>query len=337
MNKPDLSYDDVVLKPRYSTLRSRSEADTSVSISNGMGKTITLKVPVLSANMDTITEVATAKAMHEAGGLGCLHRYADVDVTLAWIKQLKEHNTPPCVSVGVGSGEVDKAKLYIEAGAQVVIVDIAHAHSIQMGEMLNKLHGLPNRKDFILIGGNVATKEAAVYLVDNGCDVIKVGIGPGIVCTTTNVTGHGRPQFTAVEECVNAVSALSYRKTVKVIADGGLRSSGDIVKALAVGADLVMVGGMLAGCDECPKDAQGHTVYRGMASAEAQLDHHRSVHNGAPEGVSKPVTPKGSIVKVMETIAGGIRSGMSYSGARTLNELVNKAEFTITTSNFNKK
>ncbi len=224
----------------------------------------------------------------------------------------------PCivgVSVGVGDDEKKRAEaLYIE-GARLFCVDVAHAHGKLVGKMIK--HMKQEYSDSYIIAGNVATYAGSDYLVSVGADAVKVGIGAGSVCTTRQVTGFGVPQFTAIMECA--------RIDKPIIADGGIRTSGDAVKALAAGATMVMLGGMLAGTDE----ACGYLgTYRGMASAEARKDYFGETSEGrATEGVSISVKPKGPVARVIKEIVGGIKSGFSYAGARNLQEMQRKVRF----------
>lgn len=327
-----LSYDDVVLEPQFSILRSRSEADTSVNI--GKWK---LKHPVVSANMDSVSGIEMLKAIYLSGSVGFLHRYLSPETTINHIKYLKSKGVNPiCVSIGVGLNDLDKAKTYIQNGANWICIDIAHGHSVAMKNMLEALDAwrTASKADFMIIAGNVATAKGAMDLAEWGADIIKCGVANGHVCDTKNVSGHGVPQLSCVSECADALAKIYWLPKPKyLIADGGIRSSGDIVKALAAGAHLVMVGSVLSGTDECALEG----VYRGMASADAQLDFRGEIGNMVAEGISTLVQPKGPVSKVIEGLVGGIRSGCSYSNAHNLNELRANAVFRKVTHNFNKK
>lgn len=268
-------FSNYLLVPQYSDIDSRSEVDISTTLGP-----YTLQVPIVSANMDTVTDVATADLMRAAGGLGILHRYAPA--------------TPGHIhSVGLDRKQAE----YLSGVSKSVCVDVAHGDQRQVHQFL-----LDIRRMFgFIIAGNVGTAQGAIRLADAGADVVKVGIGPGLVCTTRSVTGHG----------VNQVRACQDVATTKVpfIADGGFESSGDMVKALALGASACMTGRLLA---------SGH--YRGMASADSQVENRGHVSNGAPEGRTTTL-PVVSVTERMRELAGGIRSGCSYSGARTLADL----------------
>lgn len=325
--KPAYTFDDVLLRPCKS-LASRVLADTSTHLF--ADPYVNLKVPIISANMNSITEVEMATAMFNAGGLGILHRYASIEKVVGWIKELVKRGAPPVIpSIGVFE-EVYAEEAYWAAGARVICVDVANGYSDATFKRVETLH----RKGWKVIAGNVATGEGARFLAEAGADIIKVGIGPGSVCTTRIVTGHGVPQLSAIMECYEELQ-ISFDH-VKIIADGGIRSSGDIVKALAAGADAVMVGGLFAGCVESATP----NLYAGMASNTARSNGHRNGFvpkmSAAPEGVDVFIDniSRGDFVKdVMKTLEAGIKSGMSYAGARSLHELREFAEFQVITSN----
>lgn len=328
-NKVALTFDDILLEPQYSALSSRMHANTSTCIA-GMD----LDVPIISANMDTVTSYAMAKAMEEAGGLGILHRYQSHEAVLAHIKTLISHGCYAVPSIGVKDGDYDKALDYIEASADAICVDIAHGDSAHAIDMVRDLREYIDKEESFteIIAGNVATFNGARNLAKAGAHVIKVGVGPGSQCTTRRVSGHGVPQLAAIYE----VCRVKEQFDVQVIADGGIRDSGDIVKALAFGADAVMIGSLLAGTDETPGEiVDGYKVYRGMASLDAKQASQNGPldHIYTPEGVVSKRKAKGPVKNVIGYLAGGIRSGMSYSGAYSLNGLRNKARFMFVTSN----
>jgi len=308
-----LTFDDVLLVPNYGN-ESRDDGDVSAAL--GRYK---YSIPVISANMDSITGPKMAAAMTDAGGLGILHRFMTVDENVLAFRQTAGFTISTDevgVSIGVGEKEQERAEALYSAGAQLFCIDIAHAHSKQMGKMIKWLR--TEYKDVYIIAGNVATYSGADYLVSCGADAVKVGIGAGSVCTTREVTGFGVPQLTAIMDCA--------RIDKPIIADGGMRTSGDIVKALAAGATMVMLGGMLAGTDE----SLGGWTYRGMASQEARQDYYRfDTGSGyrVAEGVSVDVFSRGPVTAVLAEIVGGIKSGLSYAGAKNLDDLRRKAQF----------
>lgn len=320
--KLGLTFDDVLLLPMYSDIASRKE----VSLYSEVAPWLKLDLPIISANMDTVTGPAMANSMSLNGGLGILHRYASEDEVIDWIRRIQftDRRVP---SIGIQPGDYEKALRYREAGATAICIDVAHGNNYLVYDMVEKL----KNKDIPVIVGNIATKESAKRFANMGADVIKVGIGPGSLCTTRIVTGVGVPQLTAIMECVEG--AYAGRRRAGIIADGGIKNSGDIVKALAAGADAVMLGSLLAGHDECPL-VNGELSYRGMASSEAQMSFRGNVSNDAPEGVSKKSIPsRGKVSNTLSILAGGIRSGFSYLGARDIHELRKNAEFIQITSN----
>lgn len=318
-------FDDVLLYPQYSDIASRSEVDLSVDFCGTK-----LTVPIISANMDTITEAKMARAMYYAGGAGILHRYTDPDTMLNWIKDLDEGGILAVPSIGIKPEDYDKAMMYASLqDIKAICIDVAHGHSKAVIDMIKKI-----RNDFdYIIAGNVATREGFIDLVEAGANIIKVGVGPGSVCTTRIVTGHGVPQLSAVMECAKVRDNWSEgSKKVQIIADGGIRRSDDAVKCLGAGADLIMIGGMLAGTDETPLINGQHTM-RGMSSRDAQIEFKGRVGNGVAEGVAYKPLAKGPVKSVIDELAGGIRSGLSYSGSCNLTEFKKNAKFIRVTSN----
>lgn len=315
-----LTFDDVLLVPTKSEVRSRRDPN----LTSQLTKKLKVETPVISANMDTVTEAEMAFAMHQLGGLGILHRFVSTDVQVGFVRELKKQNvTIVSASIGVNEEDRARAKALINEGVNIITVDIAHGHSIVMSETVKWLKDFnPNIE---VIAGNVATPEATEDLIKAGADAIKVGIGPGSMCTTRIITGCGVPQLTAIATCSEVARDLG----VPVIADGGLKTSGDIVKAFAAGASTVMLGSMLAGTMETPGEVKGgRKQYRGMASRDAQVSWRGGVPEGmAPEGESTLLTVKGRVRDVIFEVCGGIRSGMSYLNATSLNEISQNARF----------
>lgn len=462
--RPDtgLTFDDVLLVPKRSSIRSRRDVNTATFLTAD----IRLNIPILSANMDTVTEANMAIAMAQQGGLGILHRFMSVErqaelvrkvkraeslvvlnpltispeasvdearrlmaaedvgglmvvdenqhlvglvttrdvllapdsaeavgnvmtrierlitagvgeslesarqklhqarveklplvdaegrlaglITVQDIVKIEDH---PCatkdslgrlrvgVAVGVRSDDVERAAACIEAGADALVVDIAHGHSGHTVEMVTRLK--KNFPNTALIAGNVATAEGVRELAGAGADAVKVGVGAGSICITRVVTGFGVPQLTAVADCAEE----GHRLNVPIIADGGLRTSGDVTKALAAGASTVMLGSMLAGTDEAPgaeivRQGRRYKVVRGMASLSANVERRRLDHEGQdeeyseelwseviPEGVEALVPYRGRVRDILHQVVGGLRSGMSYAGAGTIELLWQNAEF----------
>lgn len=300
-NSTGYTFDDYLLVPQYSDIYSRSEVDVSTTF---CGETI--KSPIIPANMDTITGQVMGVVLLELGQAPIFHRYMKPSPT----------NTPLLVR-GTASIGVRESDLYIAAelraaGARSICVDVAHGHQKQVGETISRLRDMGYQ---YIIAGNVATYEGAKYLADCGATYVKVGVGPGSVCVTRDMTGHGVPQLTAIMEAARGIRTSGNTKA-GLIADGGIRTPGDVAKALAAGADLVMSGFIFAGCNETPNPGS----YRGMASRQTQVEHRGFVSNGTPEGVSIGVESKGPVVDVFELFKGGLRSALTYSGCRTLKE-----------------
>ena len=307
-----LDFDDVLLVPNYSHFESRKDVSTATRLGP-----YEFAIPIVSANMDTITGVEMAKAISALGGLPILHRFMDVSVNEnAYRESTAQPWTrggPVGVSIGVTEGEHERFDRLYSAGARIFCLDVAHAHSKLVGRMIKTMRDC---QDVFIIAGNVATYAGADYLASIGAGAVKVGIGAGSVCTTRNKTGFGVPQLSAIMDCS--------RVDIPIIADGGMCQPGDVVKALAAGATMVMLGGMLAGTDE----ALGGTTYRGMASVEAQEHYFGSVADWkTDEGITITVAPRGPVGDVIKDVVGGLRSGLTYAGAGDVLSLHRKAVF----------
>jgi IMP dehydrogenase len=462
-----LTFDDVLLLPKKSPISSRHEVNTSTNLTSE----ISLRIPLISANMDTVTESSMAIALAHAGGIGIIHRFMPIDLQVKQVEKVKraesfiienpyfilatetishtlsmmhargiggfivkdgngnlvglvthrdvamapDGNSPvsqvmtpanklvyahPEISptearsllhehrleklpvidandklvglitaqdilkrehhphatkdnrehlrvgaaIGVSVYDVERAEALFAAGVDVLVLDIAHGHADHCVEMVKKI-----RKKFPsaqVIAGNVASGEGAVELVRAGADGIKVGIGPGSICTTRIVTGFGVPQLTAIIDTVSGLHSAGL--DAPIIADGGIKTSGDLVKALAAGASTVMIGGLFAGCEEAPgspiiRDGQKVKVVRGMASLGAAMGR-KALENGngieeesaesqedwakvVPEGVEAVVPYRGNVSEIIYQLVGGLRSGLSYGGAHNIRELQENAEF----------
>jgi len=318
------TFDDVLLVPAYNHYESRQHVDTSVTDRSGK---LTLKLPLMTANMDTITESAMANFISAKGGIGVLHRMMAVDRN---VEEFKKCTGQVFVSVGTSEEEALRAEALRDAGASFFVVDVAHGHARYVGKTLKRLREM--LPEACIMAGNVATYAGADYLASVGADVIKVGIGPGSVCTTRIKTGHGVPQLTAIQDCA--------RCDRSIVADGGIRYAGDIVKALAFGADFVMIGGILAGTRPTPgqpvQDASGRWVkqYRGMASREVAEEVHGGIAEWkTAEGVAATVPCRDDEEAILADLIGGLRSGLTYAGSQTIKELQRKLNYvTITPS-----
>ena len=328
-----LTFDDVLIVPRRSSIRSRQD----VSICTRLSRNIRLDLPVVAANMDTVCEHEMAVALAQLGGIGIVHRFIPVSTQAEQVARVKKAGPHLLVGAAVGTNSdlIERAEALVEAGVDVLVLDIAHGHSDHAIKGVRTLK--EHFSDVDVVAGNIATSDGAADLVEAGADGIKVGVGPGGVCTTRVVAGVGVPQLTAIADAVSA--------GVPVIADGGIRTSGDIAKALAMGASSVMMGSLLAGTKESPGEVeQGpnglQKRIRGMASFEAiraravrggeDLDGEYLEHR-APEGVSGAVPYRGEVSKLIWGLMAGLRSAMSYTDARTLTEFVEKAEFVAVT------
>lgn len=316
-----ICFDDVLMVPKYSDIESRSSIVTESSL-NGISYT----TPIISSPMDTVTETDMLVEMSKLGGLGIVHRYNTVSQQAKLIHMSHSLGAKNVgAAVGVSGDYLERAKAAVMAGANVLCVDIAHGHHSLMKNALKNLRSMFD-DSVTIIAGNVATLEAFNALSDWGAHGIRVGVGGGSICSTRIKTGHGVPTLQSIMDC-----ARSDRDAV-LIADGGIKTSGDVAKAIAAGADFVMLGSLLAGTNETPGDKvwspeKGTWVYpyRGMASVEAQIDWRG--HTASVEGISSSVPAKGPVKSVIESLMLGLRSGMSYSGANSITEFQARAEF----------
>ena len=322
MPETAITFDDVLLIPAYNHHESRRIVDTGMTDKTGK---LRLELPVMTANMDTITGNGMADFIGAKGGIGVLHRFCSVEENLAMFRQC---SCPVFVSVGTAEAEMERVEALRDAGADYFCVDVAHGHAKYVGKMVKRMREiLPNA---CIMAGNVATYAGADYLASVKADIVKVGIGPGSVCTTRIKTGFGVPQLTAIQECARADRSI--------VADGGIRTPGDIVKALAFGADFVMVGGMLAGTRPTPGSpildeggAPTHKVFRGMASKEAADDHLGGLTGWkTSEGVAIKVPYREDEDEIIADIVGGLRSGLTYAGAINIRELQRKLNYVCT-------
>ena len=312
-----LTYDDVLLIPQYSDIKSRTE----VCIGSDLGD-LRFDLPIISSPMDTITESPMAAAMHSCGGLGIIHRYNSIEIQCQHIECLPAEAIVGA-AIGTSGDYLERARALAAAGARILCVDVAHGHHILMKEALTALR-YAFGSNIHIMAGNVATLEGYNDLVDWGADSVRCNIGGGSICSTRIQTGHGVTGLQTIFDCARS------DRNAPIIADGGLRNAGDIVKALAAGADFVMLGSVLAGTDETPGDIINtrkgkYKTYRGMASRDAQIEWRG--RTSSVEGIATSVPCKGPVSDVLRTLERGIRSGFSYSGARTLGELQGKAKF----------
>ncbi len=329
--KESLTFDDVLLLPRYSAV-----LPTQTNISLKLTKSITLKVPFLSSAMDTVTESKMAIAIASAGGIGIIHRNLNIKNQVKEVIKVKKKNLFVGAAVGTNNNEdLERAKSLIDNGCDLIVVDTAHGHSEKVLKILSKLKKI--NKSVPTCVGNIATGDAAKRLFNCGADIIKVGIGPGSICTTRMVAGIGVPQISAVMEVKKALK----NKKIKIISDGGIKFSGDIAKALAAGADAIMMGSIFAGTDESPGKkfkvkGKVYKQYRGMGSIGAMSSgsanryfqkKFKDKSKFVPEGVEGRVEYKGSVSKIIYQLQGGLRSSMGYIGAKDLKQISKNAKF----------
>ena len=345
--KKGLTFDDVLLIPAESHV-----LPNEVKLDSKLAPNLQLHIPLISAGMDTVTEGNMAIAMAENGGLGVIHKNLSIEVQVEEVKKAKGKTVDPnlphpavddqgrllaAAAVGVTSDTFERAESLLEAGADAIVIDTAHGHSAGVLRKIKEIREhFPNAT---LIAGNVATGEGTAALFDAGVDVVKVGIGPGSICTTRIVAGVGVPQITAIYDAASV--AQKYGK--KIIADGGIKYSGDVVKALAAGGNAVMLGSMFSGTTEAPgtiftNEGKQFKSYRGMGSVGAMSQQHGSsdryfqggvneANKLVPEGVEALVPYKDDVSNIIYQIDGGLRAGMGYVGAGTIKELIENSQF----------
>jgi len=344
-----LTFDDVLLKPRYAGF-SRSE----IRLVTRLTKQIELQAPLISAPMDTVTESGLAIALAQAGGIGVIHRNLSIDDQAAEVKKVKARKLLVGAAVGSSSGFEERVARLADAGVDTIVVDSAHGYAKQV---IIAVSHIKRHFNIDVIAGNVATSEGAKSLIDAGADALRVGMGPGAICTTRIVSGMGVPQLTAIIE----TSKVAQRHNVPIIADGGINYSGDMVKALAAGASTIMMGRKFAATVESPgkttylkpdevparfksiingAEEYAFKIYRGMGSVGAMKQgmeissedefHGKSYHNGdvlVAEGVEGLVPSSGTVEELVAQMLGGVKSGFYYVGARTIPELWETAQF----------
>ena len=329
--KEALTFDDVTLTPKYSEILP-SDVDTSIKLT----KTLKLKIPILSSAMDTVTESKMAIEIAKAGGIGVIHRNLNIKDQIKEIKKVKKQNLLIGAAVGAGPDEFKRAQAILKENIDIIVVDTAHGHTKKVGEIIKFIKRKRNRKTAIC-AGNIATPDAARFLMKLGVDIIKVGIGPGSICTTRLVAGIGVPQLSAILNVRNGIK----NKKVKIISDGGIKYSGDLAKAFAAGADAVMIGSLFAGTDEAPgklikRKGKLFKSFRGMGSVGAMnkgsadryfQSKQRDTSKYVPEGVEGLAKYKGKVGKIIYKLVGGLRSSMGYLGSKQIKYLRNKPQF----------
>ena len=328
--KEALTFDDVLLVPKYSSIL---PSETNLHID--LGSNLKLKIPFLSSAMDTVTESPMAIAIAQKGGLGIIHRNLSIENQSKEIKKVKNKNLLVGAAVGTTNEDLTRAKSIIDAGVDLIVLDTAHGHSEKVLKMLFKIKKINSKKTICV--GNIATAEAALKLYNEGADILKVGIGPGSICTTRIIAGVGYPQLSAVLQVAEAIKGSG----VPIIADGGIRYTGDIPKAIAAGASCVMLGSLLAGTKESPGETiifEGRKFksYRGMGSVEAMnkgskdryfQDVEDDIKKLVPEGIVGRVPYKGELVESIHQFLGGLKAGMGYCGTANVDELRDQGKF----------
>ena len=329
--KEALTFDDVTLVPKYSEVLP-SDVDTSIKLTENLK----LKIPLLSSAMDTVTESKMAIAIGMAGGIGVIHRNLEIKKQVEEIRKVKKRKLLIGAAVGAGPNEHKRALQILKEGVDLIVVDTAHGHTKKVSEIVKLIKKVKN-KNTALCAGNIATPEAAKFLLNLGVDIIKVGIGPGSICTTRLVAGIGVPQLSAILSVRNGIK----KKNVKIISDGGIKYSGDLAKAFAAGADAVMIGSLFAGTDETPgkvikKNGILYKSFRGMGSVGAMnkgsadryfQSKQKDISKYVPEGVEGFVKYKGEVQNIVHKLIGGLRSSMGYLGCKQIKYLRNKPKF----------
>lgn len=332
--KTYLTYDDVLLLPNYSEVTpSRTDLEGKLT------DRISLKIPIVASPMDTVTEQKMALAIGKLGGYGIIHRNLSIGRQVDQLKSVLKQGIKCGAAAGVGSDFQNRVKTLVKAGVKELCLDSAHGYTKQVIEAVKFMK--LKYPEVEIICGNVATYEATKALFAAGADTVKVGMGPGSICSTRVMSGMGVPQLSAVIDCVRAKKLF---KNKFIIADGGIKISGDIVKALAAGADSVMLGSLLAGCEEAPGKkvrvkSKWYKIYRGMGSVAAmkqgsaeRYGQIKTAKKLVPEGVEGLVEYRGKLADVIFQLMGGVKSGMAYLGAKNLKELKQKAKFIRITS-----
>lgn len=344
-----LTFDDVLLLPDFSDF-SRSEIDISTKLTKGL----TLQAPFVSSPMDTVTESKLAITLAKCGGIGIIHRNLPITTQATEVAKVKNKGLLVGAAVGASTGVQERVTALVKAKVDVIVVDSAHGYSTGVIETIKWIKQKYSATQ--VIGGSLATFEGAKALIEAGADGLRVGMGPGAICTTRIISGMGVPQITALQETVRAAKP----KGIPVIADGGIKYSGDMVKALAIGASAVMMGSFFASCEEAPgeihildrahvphrflsiltdKPTYKFKSYRGMGSIGAMKQgakiksedefHGKNYKDRVlvAEGVEGLVPIKGTVEDLVAQSIGGIKSGMFYVGAKNIKELWKKAQF----------
>jgi IMP dehydrogenase len=328
--KDSLTFDDVTLIPQYSSVLP-TETITNCKLS----KNLNLQIPLLSSAMDTVTESKMAIAISKSGGIGVIHRNLSIEKQVVEVQKVKRSNCLVGAAIGVSSRDLERAEELSRIKTDLIVIDTAHGHTKKVLTMIKKIK--KKLKNSTLCAGNIATGKAAKFLADNGVDIVKVGIGPGSICTTRLVAGIGVPQLSAV---IDVKKALKKYNT-KIISDGGIKFSGDLAKAIAAGADAIMIGSLFSATMESPGKiirykGKLYKNFRGMGSVGAMnagsadryyQKKNKNIKKYVPEGVEGMVKFKGSVKEIIYNLVGGLKSSMGYMGAKTIKDLQKKGQF----------
>ena len=329
--KECLTFDDVSIIPKYSDILHREDCSTITKIS----KNIYLEIPISSSPMDTVTEFEMAKVMAHLGGVGFIHRFMSIENQVKMMKRFVSLTVG--ATIGATSDYIERAQALVNHGCKIILIDVAHGHHLIVKDTIRRLKNEVTG-DYDIIAGNIATRDAAQFLCEAGADAVRVGVGSGSLCSTRIQTGVGIPMVSAIRDVVSVCDDYG----VSVIADGGIRTPGDVAKAIVAGADCVMLGNLLSGTKEAPGTSTKTGIwpnevlqkkYRGSASLEAKLDRGET-HN--VEGYSTTIPYKGKVKRIINDILDGLKSSMSYVGASNLEEFRSLAKFIrVTNSGIN--
>ena len=328
--KDSLTFDDVTLVPQYSSILP-TDAITNCKLS----KNLNLQIPLISSAMDTVTESKMSIAISKSGGIGVIHRNLAIQKQVAEVQKVKRKNYIVGAAIGVNEKDLERAEELSRIKTDLIVIDTAHGHTKKVLNMIRKIK--KKLKNSTLCVGNIATGKAAKFLADNGVDIVKVGIGPGSICTTRLVAGIGVPQLSAI---MDVKKALKKYKT-KIISDGGIKFSGDLAKAIAAGADAIMIGSLFSGTTESPGKiirfkGKLYKNFRGMGSVGAMnagsadryyQKKNKDVTKYVPEGVEGMVKYKGPVKEIIYNLIGGLKSSMGYMGAKSITDLQKKGHF----------
>lgn len=319
--KKTYTFDDISLVPQFNNVPSRTEPNLETWLTKGRK----IHIPLLAANMDSVIGEEMAELLIAQGSMPIFHRFTNLETQIKWVKKFKEKSF---VSCGIHMSKIDETRQLLDLGAAGLCIDVAHGHSDRMFHLIEEIK--KKHPAVEIIAGNVCTPMAYHDLVNAGADAVKVGVGPGAACTTRMVTGFGVAQFSAIYECAQIAEKLR----IPLIADGGIRDSRDVVLALAAGASTVMIGKLFALSNESA--AQKRTLeggkieakYRGQASEDFQTDYYGALkEKTVAEGIDFWAPVSGSAIALIQNLLGGLRSGLTYGGARNIKELQRKAEF----------